>query len=52
VADIAPLCRQQPGIQMLGFGEISQKFSESFLCQVEKSFVVPKRIIRIEANCA
>lgn len=51
VPNIAPLGLQQPGIQMRALGVIGQQFGESLLRQMKESFVMPERIIRIEANC-
>ena len=51
VTDVALFSFQKPFIQMIALGVVGQKVSESFLCQLEKAFVVPKRIVGIETDC-
>ena len=50
VPQVPALRREQAFAQVLPFGEIGQQLGESLLGDAKKLFVVPKRIVSIEAN--
>ena len=51
LAKIAALSLQELGAQMIRVGVVGEKFRESLLGQAEEFFVLPQRIVGIEADC-
>ena len=51
MAEVAPFRSQQPVVQVVAVGIVFQQSRESLLRQAEEAFVLPERIVRIEADC-